>query len=51
MAPAKLGETVVVDGRVLRMGRTKAYTEAEMFRKSDGKLIAKGLHVKEILAQ
>ncbi|CAI4226228.1 unnamed protein product [Auanema sp. JU1783] len=44
LTPAKLGETVVVDARILRMGNTIAYTEAELYLKTSGKMVAKGLH-------
>uniref|UniRef100_A0A914C4G6 Acyl-coenzyme A thioesterase 13 n=1 Tax=Acrobeloides nanus TaxID=290746 RepID=A0A914C4G6_9BILA len=46
LAPAKLNETIVVDANVLRVGKTLAYTRADLYRKEDNKLVATGLHTK-----
>ena len=42
LAAARPGEEIVVEGRVLRLGRTVAFGEAEARRRGDGELIAKG---------
>ncbi len=42
IAPARPGDELVVEGRVLRMGRSVAFVEAEVRRRSDDELIAKG---------
>lgn len=39
---AKLGETITIEGKVLKIGRNIAFAEAEFRRKSDNALIAKG---------
>lgn len=42
LAAARPGDEVVVEGRVLRLGRTVACGEAEVRRRGDDQLIAKG---------
>ena len=42
LATARPGDEIVVEGRVLRLGRTVAFGEAEARRLGDGELIAKG---------
>uniref|UniRef100_A0A0N5APW9 4HBT domain-containing protein n=1 Tax=Syphacia muris TaxID=451379 RepID=A0A0N5APW9_9BILA len=44
MLPVNLGETIEIEGRVLKIGRNIAFAEAEFRRKSDGRLVAKGKH-------
>lgn len=44
LAAARPGERVVVEGRVVRLGRAVAFGEAEA-RRGDGQLIAKGRFV------
>lgn len=41
LAAARPGDRIVVEGRVIRMGKTIAFGEAEA-RRGDGELIAKG---------
>ncbi len=41
LATARLGDEVVVDGRVIQLRRTVAFAEAEARRRSDGEIIAK----------
>jgi len=42
LASARPGDEIVVEGRVLRLGKTIAFGEAEARRRGDGELIAKG---------
>lgn len=42
IVPARPGEELVIEGRVLKLGRSVAFCEAEARRRSDGELIAKG---------
>jgi uncharacterized protein (TIGR00369 family) len=42
LAGARPGDEIVVEGRVLRLGKTIAFGEAEARRRGDGELIAKG---------
>uniref|UniRef100_A0A914EG60 Acyl-coenzyme A thioesterase 13 n=1 Tax=Acrobeloides nanus TaxID=290746 RepID=A0A914EG60_9BILA len=42
--PVRLGEVLVIEGTVLKAGKTMAFTEIEFRRKSDNALIAKGKH-------
>lgn len=42
IAPARTGDELVVDGRVLSLRHSVAFCESEVRRKSDGELIAKG---------
>ncbi len=42
LAAARPGDEIVVEGRVLKLGRTVAFGEAEARRRRDGELIAKG---------
>jgi len=48
LAAANLGETVVVEGSVIKLGKSLAFTRADVFRKSDNKLLATGLHTKAL---
>lgn len=45
---AKAGETVVVEGRVLKAGKKLGFTEVDVRRASDGALIATGRHTKAL---
>ena len=51
MNAAKLGEKIVCKGRVLRIGKSVGFTEVELVRESDGKIIAKGRHTKAFPAK
>ena len=42
LAAARPGDEIVVEGRVLRLGKSIAFGEAEARRRHDGELIAKG---------
>jgi uncharacterized protein (TIGR00369 family) len=42
ISAARPGDELVVDGRVLKLGRAVAFCESEARRRSDGELIAKG---------
>jgi len=42
LAAARPGDEVVVEGRVIQLGRTVAFAEAEARRRGDGALIARG---------
>ncbi len=42
LAAARPGDQIVVEGRVLRLGKTIAFGEAEARRSHDGEVIAKG---------
>ncbi|VDK48042.1 unnamed protein product [Anisakis simplex] len=44
MYPLRLGETVLIEAKVLKVGRNMAFTEAELRRKCDNRIIAKGKH-------
>ncbi|VDN19220.1 unnamed protein product [Gongylonema pulchrum] len=44
LLPVKLGEKIVVEATVLKIGRNIAFTEAEFRRKDDGRIVAKGKH-------
>uniref|UniRef100_A0A6B2LTT1 Acyl-coenzyme A thioesterase 13 n=1 Tax=Arcella intermedia TaxID=1963864 RepID=A0A6B2LTT1_9EUKA len=43
---APIGETVDIEGRVLKSGKSFVFTEVEIRRQSDAKLVAKGRHTK-----
>jgi len=45
---AKADEEVIVKGRVLKMGRSLAFTEVELLRADTLQLIAKGKHTKAL---
>ena len=45
LRPAKVGDEIVINTEVVKMGQTLAFTSAELLHK-DGKLIAKGSHTK-----
>ncbi|MDO8615229.1 MAG: PaaI family thioesterase [Dehalococcoidia bacterium] len=42
LSNARAGDEIAVEGRVLKIGRSVAFGEAEAHRKRDGALIAKG---------
>uniref|UniRef100_A0A914EGM6 Acyl-coenzyme A thioesterase 13 n=1 Tax=Acrobeloides nanus TaxID=290746 RepID=A0A914EGM6_9BILA len=44
LLPVKIGETILIEGIVLKIGRNITFAEAEFRRKSDNALIAKGKH-------
>uniref|UniRef100_A0A915ELS4 Thioesterase domain-containing protein n=1 Tax=Ditylenchus dipsaci TaxID=166011 RepID=A0A915ELS4_9BILA len=46
LAPAKIGDTVVVDAFVTKMGKSLGFTRADLYRKQDNKMIATGMHTK-----
>ena len=45
MSPAKLGETVVVEGHLLKLGRSLAFTQVNLLHE-DGNMVATGRHTK-----
>ena len=45
LRPAKPGQEIIINAEVVKMGKTLAFTSAELLHK-DGKLIAKGSHIK-----
>lgn len=47
-AAAKLGEPLRIVARVLRTGKRLGFTEAQIFRASDGVLVATGRHTKAL---
>uniref|UniRef100_A0A914CHR7 Acyl-coenzyme A thioesterase 13 n=1 Tax=Acrobeloides nanus TaxID=290746 RepID=A0A914CHR7_9BILA len=49
LLPVKVGESVLIEGIVLKTGRNIAFTEAEFRRKSDNALVAKGKHTIALL--
>ena len=51
LASAKLGETVIVDAEVVKAGRSIAFTEATLYRKSDNQIVATGQHTKAFPSQ
>ncbi|VDM92282.1 unnamed protein product [Onchocerca ochengi] len=44
MLPVNLGEVIVIEAKVLKIGRNMAFAEAEFRRKRDDRLVAKGKH-------
>lgn len=48
MAPANLGDTVLVEATTLKRGKNMAYLNVDLFNKKDMKLIARGNHIKYI---
>lgn len=48
MRPALLGETVVINAKCLKVGKTLAFTAVDLLNKDTGKLIAQGRHTKYI---
>jgi len=45
LRPAKVGEEIIINAEVVKLGQTLAFTSAELLNE-DGKLIAKGSHTK-----
>jgi acyl-coenzyme A thioesterase 13 len=48
VSAAKAGETVEVVGVVLKSGKKLGFTQVDIKRKSDGRLIASGRHTKAL---
>ncbi|XP_037384516.1 acyl-coenzyme A thioesterase 13-like [Talpa occidentalis] len=48
VAPAKIGEVVVVTARVLKQGRTLAFASVDLTNKTTGKLVAQGRHTQHL---
>jgi len=48
VAAAKVGETVRIEGRVLKAGKRLGFTEVALYRDSDGALLATGRHTKAL---
>lgn len=46
LGPAKIGDTVLLDAKVVKLGKRLAFTIAELRRKTDDALIATGVHTK-----
>jgi len=42
LLPVSRGDTVTIEARVLKAGRSLAFTEADFRRRTDGALVAKG---------
>jgi acyl-CoA thioesterase len=42
LAPARVGDEIVAEGRIIKFGKSIAFAEAEVRRKSDNELIATG---------
>uniref|UniRef100_A0A914ZDZ7 Acyl-coenzyme A thioesterase 13 n=1 Tax=Panagrolaimus superbus TaxID=310955 RepID=A0A914ZDZ7_9BILA len=49
MNPTPFGETIYINAKVLKKGRTMAFTECEIRRKSDNRLLVKGQQTLSIL--
>ena len=48
LAAAQAGDELIATGRVLKAGRSIGFTEVEVRRKSDHRLIATGRHTKAL---
>ncbi|CAN8000975.1 unnamed protein product [Ixodes hexagonus] len=44
LAPAKLGDTIVLDARVVKTGKMLAYAEMDILDKATRKLLVQGTH-------
>uniref|UniRef100_A0A915I8D3 Acyl-coenzyme A thioesterase 13 n=1 Tax=Romanomermis culicivorax TaxID=13658 RepID=A0A915I8D3_ROMCU len=49
MRPAKVGDTVIFDAKVLKVGKSLAFTEVDITNKKDGELVAVGRHTKALM--
>jgi len=47
LSPTKLGETIRISGKVLKMGKNIGFSEVEIFN-NEGKLLASGRHTKAL---
>ncbi|XP_062041222.1 acyl-coenzyme A thioesterase 13 [Lepus europaeus] len=48
MAPAKIGEDILITAHILKQGRTLAFASVDLTSKATGKLIAQGRHTKHL---
>ncbi|CEF67730.1 Acyl-coenzyme A thioesterase 13 [Strongyloides ratti] len=46
LSSAKPGDTIILEGNVLRLGKRIAFTEGSIYLKENNSLIVKGLHTK-----
>jgi acyl-coenzyme A thioesterase 13 len=46
LKPAKIGETVICTGTILKAGRSLGFAHVDVHRKSDGAAVATGRHTK-----
>uniref|UniRef100_A0A131Y5D2 Thioesterase domain-containing protein n=1 Tax=Ixodes ricinus TaxID=34613 RepID=A0A131Y5D2_IXORI len=44
LAPAKLGETILLEARVVKAGKTLAYAEMDILDKATRRLLVQGMH-------
>lgn len=51
MSPAKVGETIVIDCRTLRAGRSIQYINMDIFEKESGRLVCRGQHIHKSTTQ
>lgn len=51
LSGAREGDTVVVDAKAVKAGKTLAYLECELRHKNTGKIIAKGSQTKYVAPQ
>jgi uncharacterized protein (TIGR00369 family) len=42
LAPARSGDEIIAEGRIIKLGRSIAFAEAEVRRRADNELIARG---------
>uniref|UniRef100_A0A0N5C1X6 Acyl-coenzyme A thioesterase 13 n=1 Tax=Strongyloides papillosus TaxID=174720 RepID=A0A0N5C1X6_STREA len=46
LSSAKVGDTIVLEGNVLKLGKNLAFTQGNIYLKKDNNLIVTGLHTK-----
>ncbi|KAL0477911.1 acyl-coenzyme A thioesterase [Acrasis kona] len=48
LSPAKVGDTILAEGQVVKSGRSMGFTQVTLYRKSDMKVVATGRHTKAL---
>eukprot|EP01098_Paradermamoeba_levis_P011910 TRINITY_DN5127_c0_g1_i1.p1 TRINITY_DN5127_c0_g1~~TRINITY_DN5127_c0_g1_i1.p1 ORF type:complete len:259 (-),score=77.91 TRINITY_DN5127_c0_g1_i1:169-885(-) len=48
LAAVPIGESVIIEGKVLKQGKSLAFTQVDLYRKKDKVLIASGRHTKSM---
>jgi acyl-coenzyme A thioesterase 13 len=43
LSPARIGDTIILDAVVLKLGKNLAFTRADVYRKGDNTLLAYGM--------
>lgn len=49
LAPARIGEIIILEASVTKLGKNLCFTRADLYKKNDNTIVATGLHTKAFL--